>query len=130
MVNVNYCRPQRVQITVYSAYGNREYPGNFQNSVYSVPGQTEGERKAILEWKSIDISLQLTLTCGVYYKSDHNPIPTREHLGSFQKNPVSSAFNRVCRYILFLARLKGNGRPFVEDPTTLGCQKRRKNLFF
>ena len=86
MVNVNYCRPQSVQITVYSAYGNREYPGNFQNSVYSVSGQTEGERKAILEWKSIDISLQLTLTCGVYHKSDHNPITTREHLGIFQKN--------------------------------------------
>ena len=32
--------------------------------VYSVPGQTEGRRKAFLEWKSIDLSYELPLTCG------------------------------------------------------------------
>ena len=112
MVNVNYCRPQRVQITVYSAYGNREYPGNFQNSVYSVPGQTEGERKAILEWKSIDISLQLTLTCGVYYKSDHNPITTREHLGSFQKKNSKLYFQLSVQVYSLLGQTEGEWKTF------------------
>ena len=47
--------------------------------VYSVPGQTKGRRKAFLEWKSIDLSSKLSLTCGGnvnYYKSVHHPIPT------------------------------------------------------
>ena len=48
--------------------------------VYSVPGQTEGKRKAFFEWKSIELSCELSLTCWVnvnYYKSVHHPIPTR-----------------------------------------------------
>ena len=67
--------------------------------VYSVPGQTEGRRKALLEWKSIDLSYELSLTCGGnvnYYKSVHYPIPTREnreHLGNFENKSVSPAFN-------------------------------------
>ena len=50
--------------------------------VYSVPGQTEGRRKAFLEWKSIDFSYELSLTCGGnvnFYKSVHHPIPTSEN---------------------------------------------------
>ena len=88
--------------------------------VYSVPGQTEGRRKALLEWKSIDLSYELSLTCGGnvnYYKSVHHPIPTREnreYLGNFQNKSVSSAFNWVSRYILFLVKLKGRGRPFLK----------------
>ena len=31
--------------------------------VYSIPDQTEGKRKAFLEWKSIDLSYELSLTC-------------------------------------------------------------------
>ena len=45
----------------------------------SVPGQTEVRSKAFLEWKSIDLSYELSLTCGGnvnYYKSVHHPIPT------------------------------------------------------
>ena len=66
--------------------------------VHSVPGQTEGRSKAFLEWKSIDLSRELSLTCGgnINYKSVHHPIPTREnreHPGNFQNEPVSSAFN-------------------------------------
>ena len=48
--------------------------------VYSVPGQTQGRRKAFLEWKSIDLPNNLSLTCGGnvnYYKSFHDPIPNR-----------------------------------------------------
>ena len=69
--------------------------------VYSVPGQTEGRSKAFLEWKSIDLSHELSLTCGGnvnYCKSVHQPIPTREnkeHPGNFQNKSVSSTFNWV-----------------------------------
>ena len=67
--------------------------------VYSVPGQTEGRRKVLLEWKSIGLSYELSLTCEGnvnYYKSVHHPIPThenREHPGNFQNKSVSSVFN-------------------------------------
>ena len=74
------------------------YPGSFQNKlvssslsaqVYSVPGQTEGSIKVFLEWKCIDLSYELSRTCGGnvnYYKSVHHPIPfrgrgNREHPG-------------------------------------------------
>ena len=33
--------------------------------VYSVPDQIVGRTKAFLEWKSIDLSYNLSLTCGV-----------------------------------------------------------------
>ena len=47
--------------------------------VYSVPGQTEGRRKAFLVWTSIDLSFKLFLTCGGnvnYHKSVNHLIPT------------------------------------------------------
>ena len=47
--------------------------------VYSAPSQTEGRRKAFLEWTSIDLSSKLSFTCGGkvnYYKSVHHHIPT------------------------------------------------------
>ena len=65
--------------------------------VYSVSVQTEGRSKAFLEWKRIDLSHELSLTCGgnvIYYKSAHQPIHTRgnrEHPNNFQKKSVSSA---------------------------------------
>ena len=57
--------------------------------VYSASDQTEGRSKAFSEWKSIDLSHELSFTCGGslnYYKSVHQPIPTcdnREHPGNF-----------------------------------------------
>ena len=47
--------------------------------VYSVSGQTEGRRKAFLEWASIDLSSELSLTCVGsvnYYKRDNHHIPS------------------------------------------------------
>ena len=87
--------------------------------VYSVPGQTEGIRKAFLEWKSINLSSKLSYMWGnaSYCKSVHHPIPTgekREHPGNFQNKSVSSPFMRESRYILFLAKLKGRGVPFLK----------------
>ena len=66
--------------------------------VYSVPGQTEGRRKAFLGWKSVDLPSNLSFTGGNvnYYKSVHHPIPTRgnmEHPSNFQNKSVSSPFN-------------------------------------
>ena len=67
--------------------------------VYSVPGQTEGKKEAFLEWKIIDLSSKLSLTCGQnvnYYESVNHPIPTfgnRENPGNFQRKSVSSPFN-------------------------------------
>ena len=67
--------------------------------VYSVPDQTEGRSKAFLEWKSIDLFHELSLTCGGnvnYSKSVHQPTPTcenREHPGNFQNESVSSGFS-------------------------------------
>ena len=56
--------------------------------VYSVPMQTEGRRKIFLVCKSIDLSYELSLTCGGnvnYYKSVHHPVSTRENRG----HPIS-----------------------------------------
>ena len=65
--------------------------------VYSVPGQTEGRRKAFLEWTIIDLSFKLSLTCGInvnYYKSVHHLISTLPvGIGNFQNKSVSSPFN-------------------------------------
>ena len=88
--------------------------------VYLVSGQTEERRKVYLEWTSINLSSKLYLTCGGnvnYYKGVHHPIPTRgnrEHPGKFQNKSGSSLFNRVFMYILFLTKLKGRRRPFLE----------------
>ena len=59
----------------------------------------KGEGRLFLEWKSIDLSYEISLTYGgnvTYYKSVHYPIPTREnkeHPGNFQNESVNSAFN-------------------------------------
>ena len=64
--------------------------------VYSVPSQTEGRRKAFLEWKRIDLSYELSLTCEEnvnYYRNVHHHIPiheNRKHPGNFQNESVSS----------------------------------------
>ena len=55
--------------------------------VYSVPGQTEGRKKAFLEWVGGNVD---------YYKSVYHPIPTRgnrEQTGNFQKKSASSHFS-------------------------------------
>ena len=81
--------------------------------VYSVPSKTKGRRKALLEWKSIELPNELSLTCGdnaKYYESVHHPISSpdnKEHPANFQNKSVSSAFSLVSRYILFLAKLNG-----------------------
>ena len=100
--------------------------------LYSAPSQTEGRRKALLEWKGIDLSLKLSLTCSYYYKSVHHPITTwenREHSGNAQ-NKVSSPFNRVSSYILFLVNLKRR-RPFlrVQDGGPY-CEITHKSTWF
>ena len=54
-----------------------------------------------MEWKSIDLSYELTCACGGnvnYYKSVHHPIPTienREHPG--QTEGETKAFFEGCK---------------------------------
>ena len=107
--------------------------------VYSVPGHTEGRKKPFWEWKSTDVSYEISYIMWDdvnYYKSVPHPIPSREnreHPGNFQNKPVSSAFNWVSIYILFLAKLKGARREatFARLPSrALGCHKRWKSISF
>ena len=69
------------------------------DQVYLFLAKLKRKMKAFLEWKSIDVFYELSLTCGVNvncYKSIHHPIPTRKnrrYTGNFQNKSVSSAFN-------------------------------------
>ena len=65
--------------------------------VYFVPGQTEG-RRPFWNGKALTYPMNYLLHVGNvnYYKSVHQPIPTRgnrEHPGNFQNKSVSSPFN-------------------------------------
>ena len=83
--------------------------------VYSVPDQTAGTRKPFLEWKCPVLSLTYRGNVS-YYKIVHHPFPTcwnTEHPGTFQNKSLSSPINWVSRYILFLVKLKGRGRPYL-----------------
>ena len=100
--------------------------------VYSIPDLADGRRKDFLEWKSIGLSYKPSLTCGVnvnYYKNVHHPIPSLENSGNFQNKSVSPTISWVSRYIFFLAKLKGRGRPFWgrERPV---CHKKWKGISF
>ena len=71
--------------------------------VYFVPGQTEWRNKTFLEWKFIDLSYELSLTCRVnlnYFKSVHHriigPIPACENKkqpSNFQNKSLSFTFS-------------------------------------
>ena len=51
----------------------------------------------------------------VFTSYSYSAFGNREHFaGHFQKKSVSCRFSLVSRYILFLAKLKGRGRPFLE----------------
>ena len=91
------------------------------DQVYSVPCQTEGRRKAFLEWTRLDLSSRLSLThggnvtiikCSSSYS--YSACGNREHPGNFQNKSVSSPFSWMSSYILFLAKLKRRGRSFLE----------------
>ena len=93
--------------------------------VYSVPGQTEGRRKAFLDWKTIDLSHKRSLTCVGnvnYHKSVNHPIPTTranmKRPGNFQNKSVSSPFSWLFRYTL-LVQTEWEKKAFFE-----GCKKR------
>ena len=100
--------------------------------VYSVPDQTEGIRKAFLEWKSIELYFKLSLNVNCY-KSVHHPFTirgNREHPGNFENKSVSSPFNWVSRYIPFLAKPKGRERPFLEGARKVAhCEITPKSIW-
>ena len=113
--------------------GNVEYPGSFQIKLISsslkwVPNYilflpklkgevglfgTERHRLIIGINNLLHVGLMLT-----YYKSVHDIVPTRgnrEHAGNFRSKSVGYPFLWVFRYIIFLAKLKGKGRPILES---------------
>ena len=111
--------------------------------VYSVPGQTKGRRNAFLVWKSIDLSYLLHLVVILTIIKVFIILFLLVRIGNIlsQNKSVTSAFNWVSRCILFLAKLKGRGRPFLKGarsgshivklpPRALGCHKRWKSLSF
>ena len=68
--------------------------------VDSVPDQSEGRRKAFLEWKTIVLPHKRSLTCVGnvnYNKSVNHAIPTTranmKRPGNFQNKSVSSPFS-------------------------------------
>ena len=87
--------------------------------VYPVPDQTEEKRKTFSEWKSIDISFELSLTFGVNvncFKSVHHPIPTcenREHPGNFQKNPSKLCFQLHVQVYPLLGQTERERKAFL-----------------
>ena len=101
----------------------------------------------ILNCSKCSLPSKLSLTCGGnvnHYKNVHHPIPTcgnREHPGNFQNKLVSSPFNWVSRYFLFLAKCEGERKDFFEGckkgenivrllPRALACHKRWKSISF
>ena len=113
--------------------------------VFSVPGQTEGKRKTFFKWKSMDLSYQISLTCGVnvnYYKSVDHSIPTcenRKHPDNFQNKSGSSAFIWGVQVYSLLGQTEGERKAFlggsikgghivILPPRVLGCYKRWKSL--
>ena len=68
--------------------------------VYSASNQTEGRRRAFLEWTSIDLSSKLSFTCGGnvnYYKGlssySYSACGNREHPGTFENKSTSPSFS-------------------------------------
>ena len=139
-------------LCLFCLCGNREYPGSFQNKAVSssfkwVPNEVR--EKAFLKWKKIDFSSKLSLHMDVMLtiiKVFIIPflfcLWEQEHLGNFPNKSVSSPFNWVSRYILFLPKLKGKERPFLDggckkgdhivrlSPRALGCHERWKSPSF
>ena len=72
-----------------------------------------------MEWKSVDLSNELSLKCGVnvnYYKSVYQTIPTREsweYPDNFRNESVSSAFNWVLPF--FFENEIAIFQPVIED---------------
>ena len=120
---------------------NREYHGNFQSKTV-ISKELFCQKSAQVKWEgrpfwsgqkakiySLDLFSSLNLLPTYrsnvkYYKNVHHPIPTLpvgtgSTLPIFKINQyINSLFNWVSRYILFLPKLKGKERPFLE-----GCKK-------
>ena len=112
------------------------------DGIYSIPGQTEGRRKAFLEWTSIDLSSKPSLTYGGnvdYYKCVHHPIPTLTvEIGNTHaifKTINKLSFQLSVQVCSLLVQSEGERKAFFEGckkgghivrlpPRTLGCHKR------
>ena len=109
----------------------REYPGSFQNRLVSsffkwVPKYVlflakligegrpfwNGKAYRLILWTISYLHVGIILTIVKVFIILFLLVPWeyREHPGNFQNKSVSSAFNWVSRYILFLAKLKSTRR--------------------
>ena len=134
---------------------NREYHtlGSFKNKsasssfkrVHSVCDQTVGRRKVFLEWKIINLSRKLSLTCGSnfnYYKSVHIILflhclmewgTPRQPSKKISKLSFQLSVQVVCllgqsegKRKAFFGESKKEGHIVRLPPTVLACQKRWK----
>ena len=132
----------------------REYPGSFQNRLVSsffkwVPKYVlflakligegrpfwNGKAYRLILWTISYLHVGIILTIVKVFIILFLLVPWeyREHPGNFQNKSVSSAFNWVSRYIIFLVKLKGTERKSHCKrlfPRALGCHKRCESLFF
>ena len=103
--------------------------------VCSVPGQTEGRRKAFLEWTTIDLSSKLYLTCKAnvnYSKRVHHPNPT---LPVGIRNTQKLSFQLSVQVFSLVGQSEGETKAFFEGwkkgeqivrlpPRSLGSRRR------
>ena len=84
--------------------GNRDYPGIFQNKALS--SKLFVQTNARVKWDG-----------GSFHPIPTLPVGIESTLAIFKKKKkkfANSTFNWVSRYILFLPKLKGKKRPFLE----------------
>ena len=98
--------------------------------VYPVPGQTEGGKKAFLEWTSRYLFSYLSLTCGSnvnYYKNVHHPILTLSD-GIDKTQAVFKANQYAFLSIEYPGMFSSRGGDHIArlPSRTLGCHKRWK----
>ena len=62
----------------------------------------------------MEVMLTIIKVFIILFQSSYSACGNREHLGNFQNKSVNSPFNWVSRYILFLPKLKGKEKPFLE----------------
>ena len=133
--------------------GKREYPGSFQNKSVSSSFKCVSkwsERERLFEVASIVYPLNYLLHMEVMLRMIKDFIilfllsmweQGTPWQFSKQINKLSFHFNWVSRYILFLAKLKVEEKPFLEgwkkgdhivtlSPRALACHKRWKSLSF
>ena len=96
---------------------------SFQMSVpvYSVPGQTEGRRKVVIESKIMALSSKLSLICGGKFILFLICLWEQETNCQLSKQISKLSFQLSVQVYYLLAKLKERGRPFMECVRSCGA---------